>query len=156
MQETPWVLRHLGASGLTQPELTTVYKVVIRPILDYCCVGSAGSDCRKLSQALKSIYGYQMSYSNIRKEAGVTTLCACCIELCDAFARKAAANPRFKHWLPLKQDRRSAWNRDGEVYQEMASRADRLMNSPLFYYRRHFNGKVGKVYGERNRKFRDT
>lgn len=89
----------------------------------------------------------------MRKEAELTTLCACCIELFDVFAKKAAANPRLKNWFPLKQSRRSARNKGGEVYQEIVAKTDRLMNSLLFYYRWRLNEKVGKINGKRNRKY---
>ena len=38
MRETTWVLRHLKISGFTEKELARVYKTVVRPVLDYCCV----------------------------------------------------------------------------------------------------------------------
>ena len=38
MRETTWVLRHLKNSGFKEQELVRVYKTVIRPILDYCCM----------------------------------------------------------------------------------------------------------------------
>ena len=38
MRETTWVIRHLKLSGFTEDELATVYRSVVRPVLDYCCV----------------------------------------------------------------------------------------------------------------------
>ena len=38
MRETAWVLRHLKLAGFTEAELATVYRTVVRPILDYCAV----------------------------------------------------------------------------------------------------------------------
>ena len=38
MKETAWVIRHLGQSGFTEAELATVYRTVVRPILNYCCI----------------------------------------------------------------------------------------------------------------------
>ena len=35
MREVTWVLRHLGQAGFKEEELATVYKTVIRPVLDY-------------------------------------------------------------------------------------------------------------------------
>ena len=74
------------------------------------------------------------------------------IELCDKFAEKAAANPRFADWFAERTGRSG---RHGEQYQELPARTDRLFNSPLFYYRRRLNGKPGKKYGERNRRYRE-
>ena len=162
MRETTWVLRHLKLSGFTEKELATVYTTIVRPVVDYCCVvyhamltDEQDQIVERLqSQALKNIYGYKVSYAKMREMAGVTTLRARRIQLCDKFAEKAAANPRFQRWFPPRAGRQGT-RRGGEVYQEFTARTDRLQNSPLFYFRRRLNGKEGKKYGERNRKYRD-
>ena len=155
-----WILRHLGQAGFSQEELAKVYKSVIRPTLDYCSVvyHSILTDEqdqvveRLQSQALKSIYGYRASYAEMRERADVTTLRARRIEQCDRFAEKSRMNPCFEHWFPERAGRQG---RHAEQYQEFTARTDRLNNSPLYYYRRRLNGKPGKLYGERNRKYRD-
>ena len=38
---------------------------------------------------------------------------------------------------------------------EFQARKDRLFSSPPFYYRRRLNGKPGKTYEERNRRYRE-
>ena len=161
MREKVWVLRHLGKAGFNQDELATVYRSVIRPMLDYCSVTyhSMLTDeqdqivKRLQSQALKSIYGYRMSYAEMRERARVTTLRARRTELCDKFVKKTLGNPRFSHWFPERVGRQG---RNKEVYQEFTARTDRLNNSPFFYFRRRLNGKEGNSYGERNREYRDT
>ena len=163
MRERVWVIRHLKHSGFTEAELVTVYKTVIRPVLDYCCVvyHSMLTDAqdqiieRLQSQALKSIFGYDSSYAEVRAKADITTHRARQIELCDKFAQKAVGNSRFcVDWFPIKDCRRSG-RRKTDIYQEFTARTDRLNNTPLFYFRRRLNGKPGKQYGERNRKYRD-
>ena len=54
---------------------------------------------RLQAQALKNIYGYTDSYATMREEAGITTHRERRIALCDAFAQKAASNPRFEAWF---------------------------------------------------------
>ena len=71
--------------------------------------------------------------------------------LCDKFAQRAAANPRFGWFV----ERTARSGRHGDTYQEMQARTDRLYNSPLYYFRRRLNGKPGKTYGQRNRKYRE-
>ena len=159
MRDTAWVLRHLKIAGFTEDELATVYRTVVRPILDYCAVvyhpmltDEQDQQIERLqARALKNIYGYKDSYAEMRRKAGVTTHRARRIELCDKFAQKAAGNPRFE-WFPMRTGRSG---RHGEAYQELQARTDRLFNSPLYYFRRRLNGKAGKTYGERNRKYRD-
>ena len=160
MRDTAWVLRHLKLAGFTEPELAVVYRTVIRPILDYCAVvyhPMLNDDQdqqieRMQAQALKCIYGFKDSYATMRDKAGVTTHRARRIVLCDKFAQKAAASDRFGHWFPLRKGR---LGRHSEQYQELPARTDRLFNSPLYYFRRRLNGKSGKTYGERNKKYRE-
>ena len=160
MRDTVWILRHLRIAGFSEPELATVYRTVILPVLDYCAVvyhpmlndEQDQAVERMQAQALKCIYGYTDSYATMRKKAGVTTHRARRIDLCDKFARKAAGNPRFGSWFPPRTGRSG---RHGEDFRELPARTDRLFNSPLFYYRRRMNGKPGKTYGERNKAYRD-
>ena len=160
MRDLYWVLRHLKQAGFREDELARVYTTVIRPVLDDCAVvyhpmmnDEQDQAVERLqARALKCIYGYKDSYSTMRKKAGITTHRARRIELCDKFAHKAANNPRFAEWFPLRVARSG---RHGDKYQEMSARTDRLYNSPLFYYRRRLNGKPGKIFGSRNREYRE-
>ena len=107
---------------------------------------------RLQSKALKNIHGYKDSYATMREKAGVTTHRARRIALCDKFAEKAAGNPRFEKWFPLRTGRSGT---NAETYKEFPARTDRLFNSPLYYYRRRLNGKEGKRYGVRNKEYRE-
>ena len=159
MRDTTWVLRHLKLAGFNEEELARVYRTIVRPVLDYCAVvyhplltDEQDQVVERLqAKALKNIYGYKDSYASMREKAGITTHRARRIELCDKFATKAAANPRFD-WFPLRTGRSG---RHAETYRELPARTDRLFNSPLFYFRRRLNGKPGKKYGERNKEYRD-
>ena len=161
MRDTVWILRHLGLAGFNKEELARVYKTVVRPVLDYGAViyhpmltDEQDQIVERLqAQALKSIYGYKESYARMREMAGVTTHRARRIELCDTFTNRAAANPRFAAWFPVRTARSG---RHGEQYRELNARTDRLYNSPIFYYRRRLNGKPGKNYGQRNKEYRDS
>ena len=159
-----WMLRNLKRSGFNTEELVTVYKTMIRPVADYACVVYHSSLTdeqdelleRVQAQALKCIFGPFKSGRVLRGEACIETLRSRRIVLCDKFARKSLSNPRFSHWFPVKSTRTSA--RAGkcqEIFLEQKARCDRLANSPLFFFRRRLNGKEGKRYGERNRKYRE-
>ena len=81
MRDTVWILPHLKITGFSEPELATVYRTIIRPILDSCAVVyhpmlTDEQDQiveRMQAQALKCIYGYTNSYAVMREKAGVTT-----------------------------------------------------------------------------------
>ena len=94
-----------------------------------------------------------MSGRKLREKAGLTTLRERREQICDKFAAKLASNPLFAHWFPLKQARASTRQKQ-EKYREEKARCDRLMNSPLYYFRRRLNGKPGKTYGKRYEEYR--
>ena len=88
--------------------------------------------------------------------AGLGTLRDRRIELTDKFAAKCLGSDRFRSWFPLKSGVRvSARTAGAEKYREDFARCDRLRNSPIYYMRRRLNGKPGKRYGDRNRRYRD-
>ena len=100
------------------------------------------------------IFGTDLSAGKMRQKAGIETLRKRRINLCDKFAEKALNNPRCRHWFPLRPVARTTRN-TGEKYLEKYARCNRLRDSPVFFFRRRLNGKEGKVYGERNRFWRE-
>ena len=157
-----WTLRNLKNSGFTEDELVTVYKTIIRPVADYACVVYHSSLTdeqdelldRLQNNALKCIFG-PMSGRKLREKAVITTLRERREDICDKFAIKLASNPLFAGWFPLKNTRSSTRHVvNKELYKEEKARCDRLKNSPLFYFRRRLNGKIGKSYGKRNEEYR--
>ena len=162
LRQRNWVLYHLKKLGFTNEELVKVYKTVILPIADYCCPAyhSMLTDLqdqlleRAQVGALRAILGYGLTATQLRQEASVTTLRERRIRLTDNFANKCLTSDKFKHWFPLSEGRRSG--RNSEQYREFFAKSDRLKNSPLFYMRRRLNGKPGKSYGERNKKYREN
>ena len=157
-----WLLIHLKQNQFKEHELLQIYKTIIRPIAEYCApafhsmlTDQQDEQLERLqSTALRYIYGYGPSYAELRELAGLPTLRARRIDLCDKFARKTAANPRFEHWFPRSRPKRAT--RHTEEYKEEYARCDRLKNSPVFYMRRRLNGKDGKKYGKRNCQYRDN
>ena len=162
MRQRSWFLRNLARIGFNEGELVRVYRSVILPIPDYCAPAyhSMLNDQQDQwleqaqTEALRCIYGYGRSARSLRDSANLETLRARRIRLTDNFARKAAGDPRFCHWFPLRVAARNT--RSQEKYEEKYAKCDRLKNSPLFYMRRRLNGKEGKTYGERNRIYREN
>lgn len=157
-----WSLAHLRKIGFNRNELVRVYKSTLLPIVDYCCPAYhpmmndiQDQQLEKVQiGALRRIFGYKSTAMTLRQEAGLQTLRERRIGLTDKFARKCLNSERFKRWFPLSEGRRSG--RQSEKYVEQFAKCDRLKNSPLFYMRRRLNGKQGKTYGERNRKYREN
>ena len=89
----------------------------------------------------------------MRELAGVSTLRDRRIAACDKFAEKCLGSVKFSKWFPLRSSGRTG-NRRGDRFLEEHARTNRLFNSPIFYMRRRMNGKPGKIYGERNKEYR--
>ena len=156
-----WTLRNLKFSGFTSEELVHVYKTMIRPVVEYGCPvyhSSLTDDQderleRLQDHALKCIYGSELSARKLRGMAGLRTLRERREEIVRKFVFKCASDPVFDHWFPKKAVQRVTRNK--EIYLEEPARCERLRNSPLHYFRRILNGKVGKTYGTRNKCYRE-
>ena len=163
MRAKYWTLRNLKKNDFSNEELVQVFKTILRPVTEYECVvfhSSLTDDQderleRLQDHALKTIFGPELSARRLRGLAGLTTLRERREERCKKFALKSVRDPVFEHWFPLKQTRRSTRGRQcQEIYVEEKAPCERLKNSPIFYFRRLLNGKVGKEYGTRNKSYR--
>ena len=91
-----WVLRHLRPFGLSEDKLLSVYKSVVRSVIEFTSLvyhsmltKEQSNDIERLQmQALKCIYGLQYTYSSILQKTGLSTLEERRIEACDNFAMK--------------------------------------------------------------------
>ena len=90
----------------------------------------------------------------MRRLAGVDTLRERRVQQCDKFANNCVKSRIFSGWFPKKGGRSSA--RKGETYREDYARTETLKNLPIYYMRRRLNGKVGKVYGQKNKERREN
>ena len=158
-----WTLRNLKRNGFNEAELVQVYKTILRPVTEYGCPAFHSSLTdeqdkrleRVQDHALKCIFGPALSARRLRGKAGITTLREGREELVHKFALKCSRDPVFSHWFPKIMTRRSSRTNTDQIYLEEKARCDRLKNSPLFYFRRVLNGKIGKTYGTRNKAYRE-
>ena len=89
-------------------------------------------------KALKTIYGWNRSYSDLLAASGLETLENRRKKLVDNFAVKTSKNNRFSHWFPSAHP--TGHNtRSTRPYLEEFSRTERLKNSPVYYMRRRLN-----------------
>ena len=112
---------------------------------------------RAQNKALRCIYGPRIGGKRLREMAGVTTLRERRIKHCDTFAGKCASSERYSSWFPRRQAARSTRRQASgkEPYLESFARCERLQASPLHYFRRRLNGKIGKEYGKRYKEYRE-
>ena len=158
-----WTLRNLNKNGFNNEELVQVYATMIRPVVEYgspvyhsSLTDEQDERIERLQDhALKCIFGTESSARTLQGLAEIETLRSRREELTAKFARKCAADPAFDHWFPLKEHRSSARIKSKEIYLEKKARTERMKNSPVYYFRRILNGKVGKTYGTRNKSYRE-
>ena len=88
--------------------------------------------------ALKTIFGWNLSYRQCLQLADLEPLETRRKNLCLTFAKKTEANPRFQHWFPPADE--IPYNlRRTERIQINFARHERLKNSPIYYMRRLLN-----------------
>ena len=151
-RSSTWILRHLQHRGFSEKDLVKVYRSVILPVHDYCsCVYNSSLTLTQASalerlqaQALKSIFGYEHSYSSLLEKTGLKKLQLRRDERCEKFAQKCLANERFKSWFPMNYIARPT--RNHLPYKEEFARTKRLYNSPLYHMRQVLNGKPSWVF----------
>ena len=153
---------HLRNFGFSESELVKVFKTIGRPIADYCSIVYHSMLTDQMDErlercqmhALRCIFGFGVSYCEMRRRAGITTLRQRRFEQTDKFAVSCTKSDRFSERFQTKATRTSG-RRGGEKYVEKFARCKRLQVSPLFYMRRRLNGKIGKEYGRRNHERRE-
>ena len=109
LRKCVWSLRHLRRSGFKQDELVSVYKAMIRPVAEYCCVvfhtlitekESSRLD-RFEAQCLKNIFGRKISYRKMLLKADIERLSERRQVILDKFAEKPLNHSDLKNgFLP--------------------------------------------------------
>ena len=102
-----WIIRRLKTLGGSKNTLKLIYFQHIRSILEFGVAAWNGSISQKQSAklervqkvALRLIYGRLKSYTELCKEANVTSLESRREKLCLQFAMKALKHPQFKYWF---------------------------------------------------------
>lgn len=141
-----WSIRFLKKSKLSHEDIVDLFCTVIRPSVEYCCptyTSMLTNDMkdrleRLQTRALKTVFGWDKSYSSVLELAHLPTLEDRRNEIFKNFALKTAADPRFVHWFP-KISETGHNTRNTYKYAEEYARTDRYFNSPVFNMRRLLN-----------------
>ena len=142
-----WTMINLKKADLDRPTLVDLFKVLVRPVLDYAAVvygpllnkGQAEEIERLQRQTLKLIFDFNKSYSDIIKENDICTLTDRRQHLLDQFIQKTLENPKFSSkWLPLKETHNYDTRKE-KKFVEKPARTERLWKTPLFTMRRRAN-----------------
>ena len=139
----------LKKKGLPEENLLKTYKTLIRPSTEYAApawhsMQTAGQEAdieKQQVQALKNIYGPQLSANKLRKKAGVPLLSKRRDEIVTKFAHKCVSNVRTAGWFKERCTPAYA-RRSGVIYPrfvEETARMDRFCNSPKNFIVRKVN-----------------
>ena len=143
-----WSLRFLKSSRIPVNDIKDLYCIMIRPSIEYCAATYHSMLTRDQSsrlenlqaRALRTIYGWDLSYSKARERAGIGTLEERREKITDEFAMKASRNNRLSRWFPTAEQTGHD-TRNSPRYKEEYARTDRYRNSPIFYMRRRLNAQ---------------
>ena len=143
MRSRTWALRVLRKKGMTERDLVTVYKSMIRPLVEYAIpawhssITQVQADKLEAQQtlALKNIFGVGMSARRLRNKAGLPLLEKRRTEICLKFAQKCLTSDRFSHWFEPRprEDRPRRNSVNYNLFTEDKSRTERMKNSPKNY-----------------------
>ena len=107
------MLSKLRRAGFSQQELVRFYAGAIRPVAEYASpafhsmmLGYLSDELeRQQNQALKNIFGPEISAQKMREMAGLDTLLARREKATEKFTEKAAKSTRFARWFPTRTRR---------------------------------------------------
>lgn len=144
-----WTLRFLKKSGLSENELLHVYKVFIRPILDFAVptyhpqlTAEMSSNIEHIqASAMKIIFGRLVSYETVLSHSKIEEHWLRRQKIVQKFAIKASRNEAFEeNWFPPNPGINYGL-RNRKKFLEPVSRTHRYYNSPIQYMRRLLNSE---------------
>ena len=142
-----WSLRHLKRNGFTKPDLVKVYAAMVRPVAEYCSsvfhtliTASDSHEFERIQmQALKSIFGWRLSYRALLERSGLERLDERRKARFLCLADKMSKSSRYASWFPLRLYRNNVGIRHEERYKIYWSSSERYLDSPLNAMRRELN-----------------
>ena len=146
-----WSLINLKRAGVSNDDVLTIYKSIVRSVLDYASVTynslltkEQEDELERLQRmCFRVIYGWEKPYSQLLQETAVTPLKERREELCLKFAEGCLEHDTFKSWFPLEPPK----EHDLRATRKFAIpkfNCNRYDNSPLNYMRKLLNGKFAR------------
>ena len=126
---------------------------MIRPVAEYCSsvyhALITEADSHELEriqmQALKVIFGWDLSYAKLLERSGVERLADRRETSFLKLAKKMSENRRFSSWFPLRLYRAGVDVRRKEKFKIYRASTGRCLNSPLNLMRRRLNEMQDEV-----------
>ena len=140
----------LKRAGIYDKILLEVYKVMLRPLLEYCAPvynsmltsEQAENLERQQRRALKIIHGFEHSYEELLEKTGLERLSERRKQACDIFTNKLAESERFGNLFEeIQYPEEMVTLRKQKRFREEFAKSTRLYNSPLYAMRRLMNNQ---------------
>ena len=135
-----WTIRHLMKAGIPNLDVLSLYKALIRPVLEFAApafhsilTATQTAQLKRLQmRAMKLIFGWSVSYSTALEGSGMETLESRREGLVLRFARKCSNNNRFKSWFLPNHDIEYATRRR-EKFRLKTGRTSRFQKNPIYH-----------------------
>ena len=133
------------SSFMPGDDLKKLYCSLIRSLLEYSSItyhsmvtkGQENELEKVQKKALRCMYGYNKSYSELLTEFGLQPLKSRRQTAVLKFASKASENPIYSRWFKKNPNHTS--QRNPKLFLESLARTNRLYNSPLLAMRHALN-----------------
>lgn len=148
-----WLLFHLHEAGIRGNNLFRLYCVYIRSRIEYLSASYHSIRLAGQAEALERLHHYAVlvcfgfggDVGEVMAERGIESFCTRRVRRVDAFIAKAAGNPRFAHWFPLREPGAMSLRTPRRI-QELRSKTSRSHSGPLAFIQRRAN-ELGIVPG---------
>ena len=142
-----WSLNHLKRSNISKTVMVEVYKIMLRPIIEFCGNVYHAMLTNEMTERLESlqrralriIFGFEKTYAELLSVSNLEKLHVRRERMCLNFALKLTNSPRFSKWFPTIEEGTGPSLRNRKIFKEEYARTSRLYNSPIFYMRRKLN-----------------
>ena len=142
-----WTIRHLRKAGVPERDLVLIYMAFIRSVIEFACnvyggfltTGQSDDLERLQANALRAIYGVDLSYRRCLKKSGVPLLSERRHLLFLRFTKKIIKNEHFKRKWLVENEESSYDLRRKEKYKINNMRCERMEKTPISRMRRALN-----------------
>ena len=143
------LLRKISSFGATLSELTNIYVLYIRSLLEQSCTvwnsGLTQEDSENLERVQKSALRIILqenftTYESALIKLDIESLAERREFLCLQFAKKCTTNPKMKQFFQPNDKIHPMETRFQELYEVQHANTGRLQNSPIIYMQRLLNG----------------
>ena len=144
------ILRRISPFGASKEEMTNIYILYIRSLLEQSCTvwhsGLTSENSEDLERVQKNAFKIilqdeYITYENALMILDLEKLNERREKLCLQFAKKCLGHEKMKHLFPLNKKTHKMDTRFQEIHEINHANTERLKNSPIVYMQKLLNEK---------------